>query len=141
MSRQKTIDAEIAKARLTELQANVQRRREALAKHIDHREEPLSADFSEQAVELENEEVMVAIAEQLDIEIFAIKAAIQRLENGSYGACVDCGTEISVARLEAIPEASECTRCSLGDFLPQSTTHTWETDNSIDAIQDVMQEA
>ena len=32
----------------------------------------------------------------------------QRLEDGKYGICVDCGKEIPAARLEALPEAIRC---------------------------------
>jgi DnaK suppressor protein len=41
-----------------------------------------------------------------------IEAAIERIENGSYGDCETCGAKIPKSRLEAIPYASQCVRCA-----------------------------
>jgi len=38
----------------------------------------------------------------------AVEQALQRLEEGSYGTCVDCGREIPAGRLQAQPEAIRC---------------------------------
>lgn len=40
-----------------------------------------------------------------------IQAAIQRLEDGTYGICEECGEEISVARLKARPVTKLCINC------------------------------
>ena len=37
--------------------------------------------------------------------------ALDRLENGSYGVCKDCGGRIPAARLKAKPEAVRCIAC------------------------------
>ncbi len=37
-----------------------------------------------------------------------IEAALVRIEDGSYGTCVDCGQPIPEARLEVRPEAARC---------------------------------
>jgi DnaK suppressor protein len=34
-----------------------------------------------------------------------------RLDEGSYGACSDCGVEISEKRLKAVPFARRCVAC------------------------------
>jgi DnaK suppressor protein len=41
----------------------------------------------------------------------AIDAALQRIANGSYGQCTDCGVTIPTNRLLAAPEASRCIHC------------------------------
>lgn len=41
-------------------------------------------------------------------EIRDIDAALQRLKDGTYGICVDCGQEISPERLDANPAAVRC---------------------------------
>jgi DnaK suppressor protein len=38
----------------------------------------------------------------------AVQQALQRLADGSYGTCVDCGREIPAERLKAQPEAIRC---------------------------------
>ena len=40
-----------------------------------------------------------------------IQKAIEKIENGSFGVCDDCGEKISVKRLEARPETTLCIRC------------------------------
>ncbi len=40
-----------------------------------------------------------------------IRAALGRIEDGSYGACFACGREISRGRLTALPWASCCIAC------------------------------
>jgi DnaK suppressor protein len=37
--------------------------------------------------------------------------ALRRLEDGSYGLCVDCGGGVPEGRLEAKPEAARCVKC------------------------------
>jgi RNA polymerase-binding protein DksA len=41
----------------------------------------------------------------------AIEAALERIEHGDYGLCVECGDLISEKRLEAVPAAELCINC------------------------------
>jgi DnaK suppressor protein len=41
----------------------------------------------------------------------SLKLALQRIQDGSYGSCLECGDEISPKRLTAIPWASYCIQC------------------------------
>jgi DnaK suppressor protein len=40
-----------------------------------------------------------------------VDAAIERLHQGHYGRCAECGDDISPARLRALPFAVRCLRC------------------------------
>ena len=40
-----------------------------------------------------------------------ISKALERIEDGTFGVCEECGEEISVKRLEARPETTLCIRC------------------------------
>lgn len=40
-----------------------------------------------------------------------LKEALQRLQEGAYGECAECGAEIERKRLEAIPWAQYCVNC------------------------------
>ena len=40
-----------------------------------------------------------------------IQKALDKIEDGSFGVCDDCGEKISVKRLEARPETTLCIRC------------------------------
>ena len=44
-------------------------------------------------------------------ELDQIEAALQRIEAGTYGRCIDCGVQIPAARLHAAPEAARCVPC------------------------------
>lgn len=44
-------------------------------------------------------------------ELRDIEAAFQRIRNGQYGACIDCGSEIGFNRLQAYPTAKRCIAC------------------------------
>lgn len=41
-------------------------------------------------------------------EIMLIDAALRRMDTGVFGTCVDCGYEIPIERLEALPFAIRC---------------------------------
>lgn len=60
--------------------------------------------------------VLIADLDQADLgrdadELRAIEAARVRLAEGSYGVCVDCGTDIDYPRLRASPAAIRCIEC------------------------------
>ena len=40
-----------------------------------------------------------------------IEAALQRIKEGEYGVCIDCGDDIDFARLQAYPTAKRCIVC------------------------------
>ena len=44
----------------------------------------------------------------------AIEAALESIEDGTYGTCAECGRRIAKARLNAIPYAVECVTCASG---------------------------
>lgn len=100
----------VLETRRTELIA----RRERLARHTRHRDEPLPPDFAEQAVELENGETLVALDREVHSELRQIERALRRLEDGLYGECVECGDPISQQRLAALPYTSLCIDCASG---------------------------
>src|SRR5271157_5636212 len=41
-----------------------------------------------------------------------IEAAIERIDDGSYGRCEKCGGKIPKSRLDAVPYAAKCVRCA-----------------------------
>ena len=40
-----------------------------------------------------------------------IQKALEKIDDGSFGTCDDCGEKISIKRLEARPETTLCIRC------------------------------
>jgi DnaK suppressor protein len=41
-----------------------------------------------------------------------IEAALERIEEGTYGDCEECGAKIPKTRLNALPYASMCVKCA-----------------------------
>ena len=41
----------------------------------------------------------------------AVQLALERLEDGEYGICVECGEQIGLKRLAAVPWADRCVEC------------------------------
>lgn len=73
---------------------------------------PLDADWSEQAVDLADDEALEGVDDVLRAEIQQIRLALLRIDNGTYGTCAKCGKDISRARLEARPIATRCIDCA-----------------------------
>ena len=71
-----------------------------------------SGDSAEQAQERENDEVVDAIGNETAQSIRVIQAALERIEDGSYGLCGNCGESIAEGRLSAVPEATRCGNCA-----------------------------
>ena len=53
----------------------------------------------------------LALDEHESAELRAVEAALQRIELGSYGQCIDCGVDIPAPRLHAAPTAARCIDC------------------------------
>ncbi len=85
----------------------------ARAEQIDNRlRQPGHADWEEQAVQRENDEVLETLGVQANQEIVLIKEALHRIDHGTYGQCSRCGKPIATGRLEAMPYATTCIHCS-----------------------------
>jgi RNA polymerase-binding protein DksA len=94
------------------------RRRAALALEVEagidkRRGEPSGnvPDSAELAADDVAREVGIAEVDRDIAEIAAIDAALARLDNGTYGWCVDCHAPIDSARLAHSPEAARCVPC------------------------------
>lgn len=74
--------------------------------------EPLNADSSEQAVEMEDDAALEGQAALIDHQIASVSRALERIEKGTYGECVRCGGAIAAARLDVRPEAALCIECA-----------------------------
>ena len=75
---------------------------------------PLDADFAEQAAELAAQDALAPLESAHIAEANSIRAALTRIETGSYGVCTNCGCDIPAARLAAMPTAMACVACANG---------------------------
>jgi|SRR5208282_304879 len=71
-----------------------------------------SPDSADRAGEIVEQDVAVSLLGSVSGTLEEIDAALQRLDDGSYGRCVECDARIPPARLEAIPYAPCCVHCA-----------------------------
>ncbi len=58
------------------------------------------------------QEFTLSLMETEEGTLGAIEQALERIEDGSYGTCEECGATIPKARLNAIPYTPHCIRCA-----------------------------
>ncbi len=68
----------------------------------------LSSDDNEVADSIESYEENTAILKQLEIRFNELKEALNRIEAGNYGKCLECNNPIETERLDANPGAVTC---------------------------------
>jgi len=66
------------------------------------------ADETEVADSIEAYESNTGVLEQLEARLAEVNAALEKIEQGTYGTCVVCGKEIEPDRLEANPASATC---------------------------------
>jgi len=69
-------------------------------------------DWEEIAIEREGEEVLETLGVEAQTELRTIKGALARIETGDYGRCQVCGSPISPARLDILPDTPFCKECA-----------------------------
>ncbi|MEX2531816.1 MAG: TraR/DksA C4-type zinc finger protein [Gemmatimonadota bacterium] len=61
---------------------------------------------------LQNQSMSRNLQEREQARYGALRAALQRIEEGTYGICTGCGAEIAAGRLFVVPEAEHCPACA-----------------------------
>lgn len=128
-----TINLEQIKQRLeakrAELQENIKSLTEAHPQPVDAVEaSDDSQDFEDIAVDfLETQQEQSLLVNQQAL-LTEVELALERIEKGTYGKCVDCGQPIPERRLEAIPWAARDVKCE--ERLEQRNLSVTETYNA-----------
>ncbi len=68
-------------------------------------------DLADTATELYAQEFNYSLSENDRARLLLIDAALERIDNGDYGDCEECGEKITETRLKAIPWAALCIEC------------------------------
>lgn len=100
---------EVLGQRLKTRQDELRQRVASIARDVTRR---AAADWSEQAQERENDEVLDALGNEAMTELRLIQKALERMEVGDYGVCTGCGGSIPMARLEIMPYTNLCVKCA-----------------------------
>jgi DnaK suppressor protein len=107
------MDAKAARDRLEEIRTELDRSITVLNATGDQQrgtgdypQDP--ADAGANLSESERSEAVLAVARRQRSDVLA---ALHRIDLGTYGTCVDCGSMVPEGRLEAKPEAARCVAC------------------------------
>ena len=69
-------------------------------------------DISNEATEVSNYQNKLSLEATLELQLRDVRKALDRMKNGKYGQCEKCDGDIKPARLEALPHAGICLKCS-----------------------------
>ena len=75
-------------------------------------EDGVDSPPGDSATETLDREVEQGLEDNAERLLAGIEAALQRIEDGTYGICSNCGKPIGQERLEALPWADTCIDCA-----------------------------
>jgi DnaK suppressor protein len=105
---------------LTSLRAELEADRVAALQQIERLDEefaeesstrPTSDDEVDTGSATSERERTMSLARHARSQLALIEAALERMDDGTYGRCTECGEAIPAARLEARPQSALCVRC------------------------------
>lgn len=102
---------------IPQIQQALQEQKEVLTRRLEEAEtsmtadNPNRADLAMRAIQNERQGLLAARAEE---QLKDIQAALDRIDEGTYGLCETCGQPINPERLHAIPATTVCMKCKQG---------------------------
>jgi DnaK suppressor protein len=104
----------MTKSELRTVTASIQARLAAIANNASKRDEIVIQQapdpFDEVQLNAERD-LTIALMNHETALVQNLKAALRRIQDGSYGTCAQCEEGISPKRLAAVPWAERCIRC------------------------------
>jgi DnaK suppressor protein len=116
----------MTKQQLEHFRKLILERRESLIKELDFLKESglntnvkdgsgehssYSFHMADQGTDTMDREQQYLFASREGNYLYHLDRALERIERGEYGICIECGKEISTERLEAVPHARLCIQC------------------------------
>lgn len=68
-------------------------------------------DIGDEAANMYNKQVLLSLNENERMRLQEVDESLDRIENGTYGICEECGEPIGLKRLEVRPVAKYCVSC------------------------------
>jgi DnaK suppressor protein len=106
------------KKRLKQYEAKLVERRNQLLNMVERTEDygreadrEVSQDPADKASNSYTKELLFSQSTTERNTLRLIEEALARIQDGSFGECVNCGEEIQPKRLDAIPWTPHCIRC------------------------------
>lgn len=113
-----TIDVEQMKKRLlderTQLLRDLEVKEHQVAEDgddLDPERGGVGNHMADDANETSEQETMLTLEQGIRRQLDLVNAALERIEEGTYGICANCGKPINPARLEARPSSVLCIQC------------------------------
>jgi DnaK suppressor protein len=94
------------------LQGNVTRTADTVLSGVGIESACASPDAADCASEIIEQNLAVSLLGSATDTLEKIDLALRRIEEGSYGRCLECDARIPPTRLEAIPYATACVQCA-----------------------------
>ena len=121
----------MTKKELETFKATLQKRQTELAYSLRNRDD-IAIEKTPDAldeVQLAGErELAIRNLDRESILLRHVRAALGRLADGSYGVCLHCDEDISLKRLNAVPQAAYCIKCQ-----EAADRHEFESNEPVDA--------
>jgi DnaK suppressor protein len=101
---------DVLRRMLEERRGEIQEKLRAIREEIPSYQDEVR-DTEEQSVTDFAQEMDFALMEMKAQTLIRIDEALQRVDQGTYGTCDECGQDIAAARLSAVPFALLCLEC------------------------------
>lgn len=102
---------------IEKMEKRLKKEQKELAEQIASEREKVEPSFStnpdrtEIAQEYQFRGRRMSVLDRLEEQLLDINQALERIEEGTYGVCTNCGQPIQAERLEALPWAELCINC------------------------------
>lgn len=106
------VDLSLIRRRLEQRRAQLSGVAAQVEARLRHADGSFPDDWPERASVVAGEEVLEAIDNSGRAGIEEIRAAIARIDAGTYGTCTGCGEPVAPGRLQALPWAADCISCA-----------------------------
>jgi DnaK suppressor protein len=103
-----SVNAATARKRLESMLAELDRSIEVLGGDPQSAWDRSGADGGSTLTDTDRNRAMLDVATR---QRRSVLAALNRMDDGNYGLCTDCGKPVPEGRLEARPEAARCVQC------------------------------
>jgi RNA polymerase-binding protein DksA len=106
------VETESLKRALEDSREDLLGRVERTHRHLYERKERVSANFSDQSQEMENQTLVNTLDMEGRAELKLIDEALDRMAAGTFGNCQKCGKQVQKERLAAVPYTRYCISCA-----------------------------
>ena len=96
------------KGQLESLKQEYETRIDKIEDHLHNPQDELDEHWDDQAISMRQNDMRQNLLAEAQQSLTYVNNALMRIENGTYGECVECGEDIEEKRLDAVPYATLC---------------------------------